>query len=90
VNDSSNNEQTSNKKLITVDSFVQSRIDEGSNDIYAETLSMMERRLITKILNETRGNQSQGAEMLGITRGSLRNKIRSLGIVIEQVISTDD
>ncbi|MEM7782644.1 MAG: sigma-54 dependent transcriptional regulator [Planctomycetota bacterium] len=73
-----------------VESFVQSRIDEGSNDIYAETLAMMERKLITKILNETGGNQSQAAEMLGITRGSLRNKIRSLGIVIEQVVSAKD
>jgi two-component system nitrogen regulation response regulator GlnG len=73
----------------TVESFVQSRISDGSEDIYAESLEMMERKLITKILNETRGNQSQAASMLGITRGSLRNKIRSLGIVIEQVISTD-
>lgn len=70
-----------------VESFVQSRINEGSNEIYAETLAMMERKLITKILNETAGNQSQAAEMLGITRGSLRNKIRSLGIVIEHIVS---
>ena len=41
------------------------------------------------ILGETAGNQSQAAEMLGITRGSLRNKIRSMGIVIEQVVSTE-
>ena len=72
-----------------VNEFVQGRIDEGSNEIYAETLEMMERKLITKILGETSGNQSQAAELLGITRGSLRNKIRSLGIVIEQVVSAD-
>ena len=74
---------------VGVDSFVQGRIDEGSNDIYAETLEMMERKLITKILSETAGNQSQAAELLGITRGSLRNKIRALGIVIEQVVSSE-
>jgi two-component system nitrogen regulation response regulator GlnG len=68
---------------------VQSRIEEGSNDIYAETLEMMERKLITKILSETSGNQSQAAQLLGITRGSLRNKIRGLGIVIEQIVSTE-
>ena len=49
----------------------------------------MERKLITEILSETSGNQSQAAELLGITRGSLRTKIRSLGIVIEQVVSAD-
>ena len=73
----------------TVEEFVQSRIHEGSSDIYAETLAMMERKLIAKILNQTGGNQSQAAEMLGITRGSLRNKIRSLGIVIEQIVSAE-
>lgn len=74
---------------VGVDAFVQDRINEGSTDIYAETLAMMERKLITKLLGETAGNQSQAAEMLGITRGSLRTKIRSLGIVIEQVVSSD-
>ena len=72
-----------------MESFVRDRIDEGSNDIYAETLTMMERKLITEILSETSGNQSQAAELLGITRGSLRTKIRSLGIVIEQIVSAD-
>lgn len=74
---------------VGVDVFVQARIDEGSKNIYAETLEMMERKLIGKILSVTSGNQSQAAELLGITRGSLRNKIRALGIVIEQVISTE-
>lgn len=72
-----------------VSDFVQARISDGSQDIYAETLEMMEQKLITKILSETGGNQSQAAELLGITRGSLRNKIRSLGIVIEHVISSE-
>ncbi len=69
--------------------FVQARIASGSTEIYAETLQIMERVLITNILSATGGNQSRAAEMLGITRGSLRTKIRSLGIVIEQVISTE-
>ena len=73
----------------SVEGFVQNRIQQGSKDIYAETLEMMEQKLITKILVQTNGNQSQAAELLGITRGSLRNKIRSLGIVIEQVVSTE-
>lgn len=70
-------------------SFVQSRIDSQSNEVYAETLEMMERTLLTRILRHTSGNQSQAAEILGITRGSLRNKIRSHGIVIEQIVSTE-
>jgi two-component system nitrogen regulation response regulator GlnG len=72
-----------------LDDFIRSRLDCESTDIYAETLEVMERKLISRVLQHTEGNQSQAAELLGITRGSLRNKIRSLGIVIEQVVSTD-
>jgi len=77
------------RKSEWVEDFVQRRLEVGSDDVYAETLALMEQRLLTKVLSHTGGNQSQAAEILGITRGSLRNKIRSLGIVIEQVISTD-
>jgi two-component system nitrogen regulation response regulator GlnG len=87
--DSSGDGESSPSKSVAahLDSFVQTRIDTGSNDVYAETLDMMERNLLTRVLQHTNGNQSQAAEILGITRGSLRHKIRSLGIVIEQVIS---
>lgn len=80
---------TSQSSAGQIASFAQSRIDAGSNDIYTETLKVMERALISTILTETSGNQSKAAKLLGITRGSLRNKIRSLGIVIEQIVSTD-
>jgi DNA-binding NtrC family response regulator len=76
-------------RALALDAFIRHRIQLGSNSIYAETLEMMERKLITMVLEETGGNQSQAAERLGITRGSLRNKIRSLGIVIEQIISSE-
>lgn len=82
--------KNSKSEPVTIESFVQSRINDASSEIYAETLEMMERKLITQILCETGGNQSQASEMLGITRGSLRNKIRSLGIVIEQVVSSEN
>jgi two-component system nitrogen regulation response regulator GlnG len=87
--DKSSRNSISTMPAVGVDAFVQKRIVEGSKDIYAETLEMMERKLITKILSETSGNQSQASELLGITRGSLRNKIRALGIVIEQVVSNE-
>ena len=68
------------------EAFVQERIDAGSNEIYADSLAKMEAALIRKILMHTSGNQSKAAELLGITRGSLRTKIRALNIVIEQVV----
>jgi two-component system nitrogen regulation response regulator GlnG len=51
----------------------------------------MERIVLTRVLQHTAGNQVQAARILGITRGSLRTKIRDLGIVIKQTVAdTDD
>jgi transcriptional regulator with GAF, ATPase, and Fis domain len=66
--------------------FVDGLAAHNSENLYQETLQMMERYLIARVLRETHGNQSQAARRLGITRGSLRNKMRDLGIQIEQVV----
>ena len=70
--------------------YLQDLDAQQSDDMYAAALEWMERRLLTHVLLSTGGNQSKAAERLGITRGSLRNKIRSLRISIEQIVTTDD
>jgi two-component system nitrogen regulation response regulator GlnG len=72
------------------DGFVEARLAAGSEDLHAEMLEMMERHLLTRVLSFTGGNQVQAARILGITRGSLRTKIRALGITIERSVSADD
>lgn len=67
--------------------FIERRIEAGSENLYAEAVEHLERQLIRRVLEVTGGNQSQASRMLGITRGSLRNKIRALDISIEQVVS---
>ena len=42
-----------------------------------------ERNHILFILNLTKGRRAQAARMLGITRGCLRNKVRTLGVSID-------
>ncbi|TWT90064.1 Nitrogen regulation protein NR(I) [Pseudobythopirellula maris] len=63
-------------------SFIDDRLVAGGGELYAETLAHMERELLTRVLTRTGGNQSEASRILGITRGSLRNKIRTNGIVI--------
>jgi DNA-binding NtrC family response regulator len=74
----------------TFDAFLGDREQARSLNLYAEALEWMERILITRVLNRTEGNQSKAAEILGITRGSLRHKIRALGLSIEHVVAVDD
>jgi two-component system nitrogen regulation response regulator GlnG len=68
--------------------FVQQRLSAGSTALYAEGIERLERQLLPAVLEHTGGNQSVAARILGITRGSLRNKLRSLGITVNQVVSS--
>ncbi len=72
------------------DEFVAGRIAAGSENLYAEGLERMEREVLVRVLKHTGGNQLQAARILGITRGSLRNKIRTLGISIARSVWSDD
>jgi two-component system nitrogen regulation response regulator GlnG len=72
------------------DQFVGGRIAANSENLYAEALERMEREVLLRVLKHTDGNQLQAARILGITRGSLRNKIRTLGISIARSICSDD
>ena len=71
--------------------FLEDRLRAGSQDLYAEALAVIERSLLTRVLRQTGGNQARAAKVLGITRGSLRTKMRTLGITIERSVwSTGD
>ncbi|QDU95980.1 sigma-54-dependent transcriptional regulator [Lignipirellula cremea] len=69
--------------------FINQRLAGHTSDLYAESLEWMERYLVGRVLRMTDGNQTKASSVLGITRGSLRNKIRSLGISVEQVVHVD-
>jgi two-component system nitrogen regulation response regulator GlnG len=73
-----------------LEQFLDERIRAGSEDLYAEALRRLERSLLTHVLRHTGGNQLQAARILGITRGSLRAKLRDLGIRIDRTVSGGD
>ncbi|WP_145351759.1 sigma-54-dependent transcriptional regulator [Roseimaritima multifibrata] len=67
--------------------LIQEKLDEKSTDIYAAALQYMERYVLIRVLRETGGNQSQAAEMLGITRGKLRDRIQTYSITLDSDVS---
>lgn len=72
------------------ENFIDRQLRSGTEDLYAQALGHMERMLLTRVLRHTDGNQSKAAKILGITRGSLRNKIRTLRITIDQVVAVEE
>ena len=70
-------------------SFIESRLTQGTSDLYAESLEMLERYLFTRVLQATAGNQSKAAEILGITRGKVRDRIAAFNISVERNVTLD-
>ncbi|CAK9096332.1 Regulatory protein AtoC (Acetoacetate metabolism regulatory protein) (DNA-binding transcriptional regulator AtoC) (Ornithine decarboxylase antizyme) [Durusdinium trenchii] len=71
-------------------SFVEGRLSEGSKDLYNETVEMMERYLFARVLQETDGNQSKAAEILGITRGKVRDRIAAYSITVDKSVRVEE
>jgi Fis family transcriptional regulator len=45
-------------------------------ELYRMVIQEVEQPLLEAVLHYTRGNQSKAAELLGINRGTLRNKLK--------------
>lgn len=71
-------------------SFIEARLAAGTENLYEESLRRVERMLLPRVLQHTGGNQVQAARILGITRGSLRNKLRELGITVGRTVEGAD
>lgn len=69
--------------------LVRRLLSEKSTNVYAESMEFMERFVILKVLQETDGNQSRAAEILGITRGKLRDRINAYKISLKSDVSVD-
>jgi two-component system nitrogen regulation response regulator GlnG len=76
---------SSSLEIAGLEEFLGDRMRAGSQNLYSEAVVLLERDLLTHVLNHTGGNQAQTARLLGISRLSLRSKIRSHGLVIERV-----
>jgi two-component system nitrogen regulation response regulator GlnG len=50
----------------------------------------MERYLITRVLQATEGNQTKASEILGITRGKIRDRVNLFQISLGTVVSVEE
>jgi len=85
----SNETSTNDEDGSQLPALVRRLLHERSTDVYAEAMEYMERFVILKILQETQGNQSQAAEILGITRGKLRDRINTYNIELKSDVSVN-
>ena len=70
--------------------LVDRLLEEKSTDLYAEAIAYAEQYLLIRVLRITEGNQSKAAEILGITRGKLRDRIATYNIKLESGVKIGD
>ena len=66
--------------------FVAERLESGTDNLHAESIALAERKLLRQVLRHTAGNQLKAAGILGISRVTLRSKLKSLGIDINEFV----
>ncbi len=49
-------------------------------ELYQLLLGEVERPLLEKVMDYTKGNQTQASQLLGINRGTLRKKLKQYGL----------
>src|SRR5438034_2659690 len=71
---------------------IRQRVGSDVRDLYADTHRELDRQLLSRVLEHTRGNLQQAALLLGIARQTLRLKLRDLGLSAtrEGVAEEDD
>jgi two-component system nitrogen regulation response regulator GlnG len=71
---------TSAGDLVELSRFIHQRLQAGTSNLYAEYQALTDRHLLSQVIQNTGGNLSQAARLLGIARATLRTKLDALGI----------
>jgi len=74
--------------LSVLDDYIKRRLLAGDSDLFGEVVRDVKHRLLTHALRATDGNQLQAARLLGVSRSTLRNELKSLGITVEKSVAT--
>jgi two-component system nitrogen regulation response regulator GlnG len=70
--------------------LVERLLEHGEADIYDRAVALMDRIVIPRVLRHTQGNLQHACELLGISRNTLKGKMRSCNVQIERSVSLAD
>jgi two-component system, NtrC family, nitrogen regulation response regulator GlnG len=69
--------------------WIEARLSEGQSGLYEKYIEAVERILFPVVLRHTHGHQTQASEVLGLSRVTLRHKLRKLGLGVDKVLVDD-
>lgn len=65
---------------IAMEKYFEDLDGQTPNDLYELVISQIEKPLFETVMNHTRGNMSRASEVLGLNRGTLRNRLIKYGL----------
>jgi DNA-binding NtrC family response regulator len=74
---------------LDVAALVIKMLEANESDIYDKICAAVDRTVIEAVLRHVKGNQLRASEMLGISRTTLRAKLRALGLAIEKQLLSE-
>lgn len=69
--------------------LVRELLNQRRTDIYRQVTAAVDRVVLEEVLRHVNGHQQNAAELLGISRMTLRSKLRALGMGGERSLATD-
>jgi two-component system nitrogen regulation response regulator GlnG len=73
-----------------LDAILPQRLGPDVRNLYTETHRQVDRLLLPRVLEYTRGSQHQAALLLGIARQTLRQKVRQLGLSTPRLVEAEE
>ncbi len=74
---------------VDLPAFIRTELGSDQGDVYARTHDHVDRLLFTLALAHTRGNQRDAARVLGISRQTMRTKLRALGLQVTPMVESE-
>ncbi len=72
---------------LNIKAWVDDLVEKGQPNLYMFAIEALEQILLPRVLYNFNGNQTQASALLGIGRGTLRQKLRALGLFMDKVLS---
>jgi two-component system, NtrC family, nitrogen regulation response regulator GlnG len=88
-------EDTEVDKIPEVDSqsltqFIETAISGDEKDVYRRALENFDRLIVSRAMRQANGNQTRAAEILGLSRVTLRAKLRSMGLPGQKAVRSNE
>jgi DNA-binding NtrC family response regulator len=78
------------RSLSDLDAYIRALMTHNTSNVYAETHRHVDRLLLMRALEHTGGNQRDAAQLLGISRQTMRSRMRALGVTVSTAHEIED